>query len=76
MDPFIFTAQAIAAAKLALSLGVVCFFAWGAEKIFGLSPKSDINAFQRSAKHGKALPLALFYLGVFYLLAVILGRFQ
>ena len=76
MDGFIFAAQGLAAIKLAVSLGVVGFFAWGAEKIFGLSPRADVDAFQRAAKEGRALPLALFYVGVLYLLSVILGRFQ
>jgi hypothetical protein len=76
MDDFIFTAQAIAAAKLAVSLGVLAFVAWGAETIFGLAPRSDINAIQKAAEDGNAMPLALFYLGILYLLSVLLGRFQ
>ena len=76
MDDFIFTAQALAALKLALSLAVIGFFALGAERIFGLDPKSDIDAFQQAAARGNALPLALFYVGVLYLLSVVLGRFQ
>ena len=76
MDNFIITAQALALTKLLLSLGVIAFFAWGAERIFGLDPKSDIDAFQQAADSGNALPLALFYVGVLYLLSVVLGRFQ
>jgi hypothetical protein len=76
MDRFIVAAQALAALKLALCLALIGFFAWGAERIFGLDPKSDIDALQRAARSGNALPLALFYLGVLYLLSVVLGRFQ
>ena len=76
MDDFIFTAQALAALKLFLSLVVIAFFALGAERIFGLDPKSDIEAFQQAARSGNAFPLALFYVGVLYLLSVVLGRFQ
>jgi hypothetical protein len=76
IDGFIFAAQALAGLKLALSLGVIGFFAFGAERIFGLDPKSDIDAFQQAARGGNALPLALLYVGVLYLLSVVLGRFQ
>jgi hypothetical protein len=76
MDDFIIAAQAVSLLKLALSLIVIGFFALGAERIFGLDPKSDIDALQQAASRGNALPLALFYVGVLYLLAVVLGRFQ
>ena len=76
MDEFIFTAQALAALKLFLSLVVIAFFALGAERIFGLDPKSDIEALQHAARNGSAFPLALFYVGILYLLSVVLGRFQ
>jgi hypothetical protein len=76
MDDFIFTAQALAILKLTLSLFVIGFFAFGAERIFGLDPKSDIDALQQAARSGNALPLAVLYVGILYLLSVVLGRFQ
>ncbi len=46
------------------------------ERVFGLDPKGDVDAFQKAARDGNALPLALLYLGILYFFAVVLGRFQ
>jgi hypothetical protein len=76
MDEFLLAAQALALLKLALSLIVIGFFAIGAERIFGLDPKSDIDALQQAASRGNAFPLALFYVGVLYLLSVVSAVFS
>ncbi|MHB1204801.1 MAG: hypothetical protein ACYCZX_04475 [Rhodospirillaceae bacterium] len=62
--------------KLGLVLGLTGLYAFALERVFGLDPKGDVDAFQKAAKDGNALPLALLYLGVIYFFAVVLGRFQ
>ena len=62
--------------KLVVVLGLTGLFAFAFERVFGLDPKGDVDAFQKAARAGNALPLALVYLGLIYFFAVILGRFQ
>ena len=62
--------------KLGLVLALTGLYAFVLERVFGLDPKGDVDAFQKAARAGNALPLALLYLGVMYFFAVVLGRFQ
>lgn len=76
MEEAAIAATFINAVKLAVVLGLTGLYAVVLERVFGLDPKADVDAFQRAARDGNALPLALLYLGIIYFFAVVLGRFQ
>ena len=76
MEAAAVAATFITTVKLAVVLGLAGLYAVVLERVFGLDPKADVDAFQKAAKDGNALPLALVYLGILYFFAVVLGRFQ
>lgn len=76
MESAAIAATVINALKLAVVLALTGLYAFVLERVFGLDPKGDVNTFQKAARDGNALPLALLYLGIIYFFAVILGRFQ
>lgn len=69
-------ATVITTLKLIVVLGLTGLYAVALERVFGLDPRADVDAFQKAARDGNALPLALLYLGILYFFAVVLGRFQ
>lgn len=76
MEHAAIAATVINALKLAVVLALTGLYAVVLERVFGLDPKADVDAFQKAARDGNALPLALLYLGILYFFAVVLGRFQ
>ncbi len=76
MEAAAIAATVINAFKLAVVLALTGLYAVVLERVFGLDPQGDVDAFQKAARDGNALPLALLYLGIIYFFAVVLGRFQ
>ena len=76
METAALAATFINAAKLAVVLALTGLYAVVLERVFGLDPKGDVDAFQKAARNGQALPLAVLYLDIIYFFAVVLGRFQ
>lgn len=76
MDASAFAVTFISAIKLCVVLALTLGYAFILERVFGLDPQADMDAFQKAAKDGNALPLALIYCAALYFFSVVLGRFQ
>lgn len=79
MDPaapgldFIWTANLTKLAYMVLAFAIIAATAALFERVLGLNPEQDIDAIQKAAKDGNALPLAVLYLGCFMVLAVVVN---
>ena len=68
---FIWTANLTKLAYIALAFALLGLTATALERVLGLTIERDIDSIQKAAKDGNALPLAVFYLGAFMVIAVV-----
>ena len=75
MDDFILTSTLVSIAKLAMAITFLCLFGAAAEKVFGFDMEGAIDALEKNAQDGNALPLAIVLAALAVTFGGILQRF-
>ena len=73
---FVLTSALLSIGKLCVALGFLAGFAWLLERALGFDMKGAVDALEKTAKDGNALPLAVVLAALIVAFAGILERFQ
>ena len=73
---FVLTSALLSIGKLCIAIGFLAGFAWMLEKALGFDMKGAVDALEKAAKEGNALPLAIVLAAFIVAVSSILERFQ